>query len=312
MGFVWAQVLVRNLLFILVFLPTLVLSLTIPSPVIDSDWLSQNLDAVIVLDVRQDSQDFNQKGHIENAILVESKKIRVSRIIDNVILTGMRPEKATFEQFMSEHGVSNDSVVVITHQGQTPVNVSGAARLYWQMKYYGFDQVALLDGGNAAWVVNMEDLFTESTKPKLAKFVTYREDFDILATISEVKSAMVDNQITLVDTRSLRFHVGLDKKSLVDEFGHIPTSKVFSYKFLHPEKGVMTFPSKQQIKTQFNSLNIDPDDSIIVYCNTGYLSASVWFILHEIYGNNNVQVYDGSLHQWTKSISNPMTRVLGQ
>ena len=62
MGFVWAQVLVRNLLFILVFLPTLVLSLTIPSPVIDSDWLSQNLDAVIVLDVRQDSQDLTKKS----------------------------------------------------------------------------------------------------------------------------------------------------------------------------------------------------------------------------------------------------------
>lgn len=288
-------------------------SLVVPSPLIDSDWLSENLEHVVILDVRKDLKSFSEQGHILGAKFVDTKSVRVTRTIDGVELTRMRPDQAYFESFMSTQGISNDSVVVITHQGKTPGDVAGAARLYWQMKYYGFEQVAMLDGGNNSWTASMEELSKDLSKTHPGKFSQMKNTNDkILATIKEVKLAILDPSTQLVDTRSLRFHVGLDSRNYVYDLGHIPSSKVFPYKFLHPIKGVMIFPSKQQIKARFNALNINPDEGIILYCNSAYECSSVWFSLHEIYGNKNVQVYDGSLHQWTKDLANPMTINLGK
>ena len=303
----------QTTLFSLVVFSTSAYSLAVPAPLTDSDWLSENLEHVVILDVRKDLKSFSEQGHILGAKLVDTKKIRVTRIIDGIELTRMRPDQAYFERFMSAQGVSNDSVVVITHQGQTPGDVAGATRLYWQMKYYGFDQVAMLNGGNASWTASMEELSKDSSTTRPGKLSDMNDTNDkILATIEEVKLAMLDPNIQLVDTRSLRFHVGLDSRNYVYDLGHIPSSKVFPYKFLHPIKGAMVFPSKQQIKTRFNALNINPDTGIILYCNSAYECSSVWFSLHEIYGNKNVQVYDGSLHQWTKDLANPMTITLGK
>ncbi len=97
------------------------------------------------------------------------------------------------------------------------------------------------------------------------------------------------------------------KKNYVYEFGHIPGSKFPPYKLLHAEKGVVYFPTKVQIERRFKALNIDPNSAIILYCNSAYECSSVWFALHEIYKNQQVQVYDGSLHQWTEDTKNPMT-----
>ena len=40
--------------------------------------------------------------------------------------------------------------------------------------------------------------------------------------------------------------------------------------------------------------------------------ASVWFVLHEMLANNDVKVYDGSLHEWTMNPDSPMVTRLGQ
>lgn len=291
-----------------VVFPAFAYSLVIPSPLVSADWVSENIEDLVILDVRKDLDSFSKQGHIPGAKLVNTKKVRVSRTIDGVELTRMRPAQADFERFMSTHGVSSNSIVLITHQGQTPGDVAGAARLYWQMKYYGFAQVAMLDGGNAAWTASMEELSKDSAKVESAQFnFENNANNQILATIEEVKSAMLDSRVQLVDTRSLRFHVGLESRNYVYDLGHIPSSKVFPYKFLHPLKGVMTFPTKAQIKARFQALNINPNAPIILYCNSAYECSSVWFSLYEIYGNQAVQVYDGSLHQWTKNPSNPMT-----
>ena len=122
----------------------------LPGPLVDAYWLADNIDDVVVLDVRKDIDSYTSEGHISGAVLVNVKKVRVTRTIDGQELTRMMPGPEDFAAFMSAHGVSNDSTVVLTHRGEKAGNVAGAARLYWQLRYYGFDSVALLDGGNAS------------------------------------------------------------------------------------------------------------------------------------------------------------------
>ncbi|CAC9590216.1 hypothetical protein [uncultured Gammaproteobacteria bacterium] len=53
---------------------TMAHAITLPSPLVDSEWLSQNHDKVVILDVRKDLDSFVEAGHIANALLVKLKK----------------------------------------------------------------------------------------------------------------------------------------------------------------------------------------------------------------------------------------------
>jgi thiosulfate/3-mercaptopyruvate sulfurtransferase len=281
----------------------------LPGPLVDAEWLVENHNEVLVLDVRKATKTFAE-GHIPDAILVDVNLIRIERKINDKNMTRMRPDAASFEQFMRAHGVDNNSLVVLTHRGAKPGHVTGAARLYWHMKFYGFDQVALLDGGNPSWVEALEDLVTEVDPVKPGNYRVGAEQTAIVATMQQVQQALGEETVTLIDTRDLRYHVGLDKKDYVYAYGHIPGSRTLPFKFLHSAKQSMKYFPRDTLTDLLESLRIDSDDELILYCNSGYEASSVWFALHEILGNPNVRVYDGSLHQWTQYDSNPMTSQL--
>ena len=278
----------------------------LPGPLVDGEWLANNRDAVHVLDVRKEISTF-ELGHIPGAVLVNVNRIRIEREVDGKLLTRMRPDPASFEAFMRAHGVNQGSAVVLTHRGETPGHVAGAARLYWHMKYFGFERVALLDGGNPEWVAALEELDSGSTEVAAGNYVVGGENADIVATMPQVRAALGNDGTTLVDTRALRYHVGLDKKDYVYAYGHIPGSRNLPYQFLHPMKGSTRYFEPERYVALLDSLRIDLDDSLILYCNSAYECSSNWFVLHEILGKADVRVYDGSLHQWTQYPDNPMT-----
>ena len=277
-----------------------------PGPLVKGEWLANNIDEVMVLDVRKDTESFAD-GHIPGAILVDVKEIRIERDIDDRNMTRMRPDPASFEKFMRAHGVNNDSMVVLTHRGKTSGQVTGAARLYWHMKYYGFDRVALLDGGNPSWVAALEDLVTEVDAITPGNYVVGDEKPEMVATMEQVRAAMQDDAVTLIDTRELRYHVGLEKKDYVYAHGHIPGSRNMPFKFLNPMKGGNRYFDREYYMGLLDSLRIDTGDSLVLYCNSGYEASSARFVLREILGKQDVKLYDGSLHQWTQYETNPMT-----
>lgn len=283
-----------------------------PSPLIKADWLTSHIDDVLVLDTRKELDTFTKEGHIENAILVDVSKIRIDREIEGKKLTRMRPDPKSFQAFMRKHGVNNNSQIIITHRGKSSGHVAGAARLYWHMKFYGFKNVALLDGGNAAWVEALEDLSDETTKTKLGNYDVEADHPEIVATMQQVKDALKDSSTTLIDTRGLRYHIGIDKKDYVFDYGHIPGSKILPYKFLNPAKGIAVYYPAEKLKKVIEALRINMDNKLILFCNSAYECSSDWFVLHEILGKKEVRIYDGSLHQWTQYKSNPMTTKLTQ
>ena len=128
--------------------------------------------------------------------------------------------------------------------------------------------------------------------------------------MQQVTNALSNPQATLIDTREFRYHIGIDKKSYVFEYGHIPGSKNLPYKFLNPAKGTAVYFPKDKLETIIANLGIDTNNSLILYCNSAYECSSDWFVLHEILGHKNVRIYDGSLHQWTQYAANPMTKAI--
>lgn len=279
-----------------------------PSALISADWLSENLSQVLVLDIREDLDSFTTLGHIPGAILVDVNNIRMDRELEGKVVSRMRPDPVIFQAFMRVHGISEDSKVVLTHRGESADHVSGATRLYWHLKYYNFEHVAILDGGNRAWVEALEDLVKEPTDVTPGNYEVTSYNENILATMEMVQKAMTDGETQLVDTRDMRYHLGIDTVNYVYADGHIPGSLMLPYQLLNPQNGTAYFYDKDKLEAIADAMWLDPNKPMIVYCNSGFEATSVWFVLHELVGNKRARVYDASLTQWTQYPDNPMSK----
>lgn len=88
---------VRLFAFLTILLPvTTMAGATLPGSLVDADWLAENIDNVVVLDVRKEVDEFLKVGHIKGAILVNAGKVRVNKVVRDVELTRMLPDRKEF------------------------------------------------------------------------------------------------------------------------------------------------------------------------------------------------------------------------
>ena len=292
----------------------------VPGPLVNADWLAKNKHEVVILDVRKDTASFTENseetndnpdntaknssnitvaGHIPGANLVSWKKVRVKRTVEGIDLSKLIPTKQEMEILMRDHGVNSDSAVIISMKGRQSKDVTFATRLYWQMKYWGHDNVALLDGGTAAWITAGYETSFSKSYPEKGNWSAKESFNEILATTADVEKAIADgNQI--IDARTEDYYLGLSKKKYVFAAGHIPGAKGFSHKLIINNEKAATFLPANKVASLMKSRGIDPKLPSIVYCDSGHYSTGLWFLMHELMGNRRVKQYDGSMHEWTK------------
>jgi thiosulfate/3-mercaptopyruvate sulfurtransferase len=174
-----------------------------------------------------------------------------------------------------------------------------ATRLYWQLKYYGQDEIAILNGGMAQWLNERRGVDSKADKPQPGNWRATAERKELLATSADVANAVDKKSAQLVDTRSLPLYFGTGKKSYVYAKGHIPGAKPFPNELLTQPSVPAKFTPIDELRSLAKEMGVDTDANTITYCNSGHLASGSWFVLHELMGNKNVKLYDGSMHQWT-------------
>lgn len=292
------------------------LAASLPGPLVDTDWLEKNLQAVKILDVREDIESFTRKAvlvrkrftgdlklrrmgaHVPGAVLVDYLNIRTSKEIDGINVRRMLPEKAEFEELMQSWGLNNNDVIIIMSPGVSNGDVTLATRLYWQIKYFGHDRVAILDGGVLQWLLEEKSASIKSSEPERGGWLASDARASILASSDDVAKAIHDVNTQLVDTRSLGFYLGSIKQSYVRKKGHIPSAKIFPNELLTSAGSAVYFTDVEDIQQMTKELGINTSANIITYCNSGQLASASWFVFSELIGNKNVKLYDGSMHQW--------------
>ena len=322
------QSVVKAGLLLLIFYANTSFSAQVPGPLVDVDWLDKHKAEVVIIDVRNDKKSFTKKaakkaakgkkiagmqgcgakkgsaikvaGHIPGATLLDWKKVRVNRTVDGYDLLKLVPAKAEMEALMRSHGINKDDAVVITSKGSSSKNMTFATRLYWQMKYWGHDNVAILNGGVAAWASAGKPLSRKKSQPGEGNWVAGKPREDIRATSDEVKSA-INKDIQLIDGRSEDYYLGTTyKKKYVYAAGHIPKAKLFQHSLLVKGEKSAKFIPQEKLAQMMKLKGIDTTVPTVTYCDSGHLSSGHWFVLHELMGNKNVQLFDGSMHEWTK------------
>lgn len=289
----------------------------LPGPLVETDWLAKNSKDVVILDIRADVKSFTKKpvfvkdkksgkqflvgvgGHIPGAVLVNYKKIRAKRKIDGNEVDKLIPEKAVFEKLMQQAGLNQDGVVVITSKGESNGDMTMATRLYWQLKYFGHDNLAILNGGIAQWILDGHQVASGPGKTAAGNWQAGAGRSEILATSDDVARAVKDGKVQLVDNRPLSQYLGTTKRSYVYAKGHIPGAKLYPNELMNQAGMPAKFLPNDDLRKLHTELGVKADQGAITYCNSGHLASGGWFIMSELLGNKDVKLYDGSMHQWT-------------
>ncbi|NIR60960.1 MAG: sulfurtransferase [Gammaproteobacteria bacterium] len=289
----------------------------LPGPLVETAWLAEHRDEVFILDVRADTKSFTQRpryvknkktgkrqlvalgGHVPGARLLDFKEARTTRVIDGRKIEKLVPPKERFEQVMRKTGLDADDSVVIVTKGLGSGDMTMAARMYWQLKYFGHDRVAVLNGGLAQWLTEERDYSTRVAKADRGDWRARGERRELLATSEDVAEAVESGSAQLIDNRPISLYLGTWKKDYVAAKGHIPGAKSFPNELMTDVHAPSKYLATEELRHLARELDVEDDRPAITYCNSGHLAAGGWFILSEVLGNENVKLYDGSMHQWT-------------
>lgn len=249
-------------------------------------------DNIVILDIRKE-KDY-KKGHIPGAV----NTWRPSYEDKSAEIEGMVADKVQVEKMLGEIGMDNETTLfVYDDRGEYD-----AARFWWILDMYGYDNVKLIDGGIHGWQAAGLELSKDAVtpEPKEFKFADNKVDMSHYATLEDVKKFASDNDpnTIILDTRAENEFNGSKKVSGAFRKGRIPTSTWVEYKnALNSDD--QTFKSLDELVKLYKENGVTKDTEIIAYCQSGVRSAHTTFVLTELLGFENVKNYDGSWIEWS-------------
>ncbi len=276
------------------------------SVLVETDWLADHLQdrGVRVVEV-DENPDAYEGGHIPGAIAWHWRNDLHDPLRRDFI------DSAGLEKLLARSGVAPDTTVIL-YGGN---NNWFASYAYWLLKYLGFDNVKLLNGGRKKWEAENRPQSKEQPRPAAAtgaprlagvrqELRAYRDEV--------VHAAQRANGITLIDVRSPEEYRGelLAPPHLPQEQpqvpGHVPGARNIPWSKAAEEDG--TFRSPQELQALYASAGAAPDRENIAYCRIGERSSHTWFVLHELLGYRDVKNYDGSWTEYGSLVGVPVER----
>jgi thiosulfate/3-mercaptopyruvate sulfurtransferase len=185
-----------------------------------------------------------------------------------------------------------------------------AAYTYWYLKYYGHDNVKLVNGPREKWIAEERPTSTDAPAYAAATFTAQPGDDSIRALRDEVFSSL-DSDTRLVDVRSPQEFsgeviamAGYEQEG-AQRAGHIPGAASVPWSQAVAEDG--TFKSAEELTELYTGKGVIANGNpIIAYCRIGERSAHTWFVLHELLGKPDVKNYDGSWTEWGNLVGVPI------
>jgi thiosulfate/3-mercaptopyruvate sulfurtransferase len=215
------------------------------------------------------------------------------------------PQVETLAATFGRWGIDEHVQVIAYDQGSGAF----AARLWWLLRWLGHTQVALLNGGLAAWERAGLPLASVS-EPRAPRHFTARPDPRLLATSGEVAAAVRSDALTrgqqlLIDARSADRFAG-ENETIDPVAGHIPGARN------HPFAGNLDaqgrFLEAGHLRSSWgNTLRGASARQLIAMCGSGVTACHNLLAL-EVAGLPGARLYAGSWSEWITDPTHPVAR----
>ncbi len=211
------------------------------------------------------------------------------------------PERADFAATLGRCGVTPATpVVVLDRQGGMY-----AARLWWMLRWMGHADVAVLDGGAAAWVAAGGALVGDASASAPESAPPYPDRPSLAAIISIDDLAVQLGRIRLVDARAGERFRG-EVEPLDATAGHIPGALNRFFKDNLGADG--RFKSAAELRADFAPLlGAEAAPRIVHQCGSG-VTACHNLLAMEHAGLAGSVLYAGSWSEWSSQPSRPVAR----
>ena len=280
--------------------------------VVDGDWLERHLgdpglrilDATVILDPNSWEANSGRsawaEAHIPGSQFVDLIEELSDPAGDVGLPAGVHayrlPSPEAFARAIGAYGVANDTPVVAydTSAGMW------AARLWWLLRVFGHENVAVLDGGWGRWVADSRPVTSESSANAPATFTpSFRPE--LLATKSQVETASRGGGATLVNALWPELFRG-EAKTPLERPGRIPGSVNVPFTATMREDGTLQDPGT--LREEFARAGVDGSGPVITYCGGGIAASYDALALATL--GIDAAVYDGSLVEW---VADPATEL---
>ncbi len=285
------------------------MALANPRYLVDTGWLQDHLDDrdLRVLDctvflrpveggVRPESGRAEwEQAHIPGAGFADLLADLSDR---NTRLPVMMPPAEQFAEAMGRYGVGDEHRVVLYDAGMN----MWAARLWWMLRAFGFEQAAVLSGGWKKWTAEGRPVASGPATPHPPARFTARPQAGRIVGKHDVHAAIGDAGTRLVNALSPEEHAG--KVARVARPGHIPGSvNVPAGSLVDP--ATHAYVGAEQLRGRFEEAGVLGCERVITYCGGGIAACSDALAL-TLLGVENVAVYDGSMVEWAGDPAMPM------
>ncbi|KQW06168.1 hypothetical protein ASC66_06435 [Leifsonia sp. Root4] len=310
------------------------------TPLVSTQWLADHLgrDGLVVLDATvlhvkapttkagyrwlSGLDQYLVDGHIPGAVFADVLEV----FSDPAKPFGFaRPDAEQIVAAAASVGIDGDSAVVLYDDsvGQW------AARIWWLLRSFGFENVAVLDGGLTKWRAEARPLERGHVEPAVSAGFTAVERPEFWADKDDVAAVVAgDAEATLVcalppaefsgesSSRSRAGHIpgslSLPAGRLVDRADNALLQGVALSEKLAPVLGAAATtdagtPSAAGGAPSAASRELAP--RIITYCGGGIAAAAAALALTAA-GTGNIAIYDGSLNEWTADENAPLVSLV--
>jgi thiosulfate/3-mercaptopyruvate sulfurtransferase len=271
---------------------------------VSADWVEEHLEefqdddpAYRLIEVDVDTEAY-EEAHAPGAIGLNWETQLQDQTRRDVL------SKGDFADVMGEHGLTEDSTVVLYGDNSNWF----AAYTYWQFKYYGHEDVKLMNGGRDYWLANDYPTTTDVPEFSSREYTASGPYEGIRAYRADVENAM-ERGVPLVDVRSPEEFKGEilappGLQETAQRGGHIPGASNISWAATVNDDG--TFKTADELRELYEADGVTDDQEVVAYCRIGERSSIAWFALHELLGYENVVNYDGSWTEWGNLVNAPI------
>lgn len=246
---------------------------------IETEWLSKNLNDsnIRIIDLRSSAN--YMKGHIRNAIPFSHELVTTTR---NGV-KGMVADKEAVEQALERLGISSNTKLIFYDDADS----KWATYMFWVMEYHGHKNAAVLNGGYQKWEGEKRPLSTDIPKVKPVSFKA-QINKNLIVDTEWVKKNISSPKVKIINVRP--------EKDYID--GHI--AGTINIPWLENLQGASTkvWKSKNELMQMYEKEEgIKKDETVISSCMFGILAGGTYFTLR-LLDYKDVKLYDGSQSDW--------------